>query len=40
MQAVDWAEHTELQPADIELVIFFAVVVTADIMAPPGVAYI
>ena len=40
MQAHDGRKHAKLQPADIEFIVPPAALVTADVMAPPGVARI
>ena len=40
MQAVDRAEHAELQPAQVQLLVTQAAMVAADVVAPPAVAHI
>ena len=38
MQAIDRTEHAELQPSEIQFVVFFSAMVSADIMTPPSIA--
>ena len=40
MQTVDGREHAELQPSDIELIVFIAEMMPAYIVAPPGIAHV
>ena len=37
MKAVYGAEHAELHPAGVKLIVLFAMLMAADIVTPPGV---
>ena len=38
VQSHDRTEYAQLHPAQIELIIFFPLMMAADVMAPPGIA--